>query len=780
MGVPGSANPMLLAGGAAAYEIDQSLRFDGSAYLSRSLGTTSSSWTVSFWTKTALNDSNDGYWFNTSQAAIYMDSSSGAASDRRYKFRDATSGSLIVSNAVIRDPSAWYHVVYKCDGSNRRLYINNSLDAGFTYSGSTTLSGSCAIGAYYTGSGSQLEGYIAEFHFVDGSALDPSSFAEPDPDTGAWIPKRYSGSYGTNGFYLKFDPTATNGIGHDHSGNGNNFTATGFTTSGTGTDVMSDTPTTNWCTLNPLETGLTLSNGNLDYTYTSSNKSVRGTVGASSGKFRWEVKVNGNGNSFDKYAGIIKANNSADNYDKDANEVRFNADAWGVSSMYGGSTGVRPVHNNTLGTTFGWTWTAGDVLGLYLDATNGTLKANQNGGTLATVYTGLDTTATWLPLFSDGSAASSTDVVNFGQRAFEYSAAESGYLPLNTANLPEPTIKDGGKHFNTVLWSGNGATDRDITGVGFAPDLVWAKDRSGALSHVLQDRVRGAGNTILQSNNTGSETAQGTSNGYIDAFTSDGFETTSSTANQNYYFNSGSDTYVAWNWKAGGTGSTNTAGSITSTVSANASAGFSIVTWTGNGTAGATIGHGLGVKPSMFIVKCRDLTGCNWDVYHSAYGATKYTILNGTNSASSYSGFFNNTEPTSTLITLGSDREVNQSSATYVAYCFSEVAGYSKFGSFSGGDGVFVYLGFRPAFIMVKDSQATYNWVMLDSTRNTYNQANSVIHPNLANAESNQDSSAVDFLSNGFKVRGGNLSGAGNTVIYAAFAELPFKYANAR
>ena len=357
-------------------------------------------------------------------------------------------------------------------------------------------------------------------------------------------------------------------------------------------------------------------------------------------------------------------------------------------------------------------------------------------------------------------------------------SADENFKSLNTANLPAPEIKDGSDYFNTVLWSGNGATDRDITGVGFAPDLVWAKDRSGALSHVLQDRVRGAGNTILQSNGTGSETSQGLTNGYIDNFTSDGFETTSSTANQNYYFNSGSDTYVAWNWLAGGTGSSNTDGTITSTVSVNTTAGFSIVSYTGTG-AGASVGHGLGVAPSLLLFKNRD-SAENWAVWHSALDATtgEHLGLNQQNAVTTNSVIFNSTAPTSTVFSVGNNGRTGSSGDDYIAYCFAEVEGYSKIGTYTGNgssNGPFIYTGFKPAWLMVKKNANSTDWKIYDAGREPYNVVANRIAANTSNAELDGNAQEIDFVSNGFKFRGTNGDqNSSGTFYYVAFASSPF------
>ena len=776
MGIPGSANPMLF-GGVGAYEINQSLRFDGSAYLSRSLGTTSSSWTVSFWTKTALNDNNDGYWFNTSQAAIYMDSSSGAASDRRYKFRDATSGSLIVSNAVIRDPSAWYHVVYKCDGSNRRLYVNNSLDAGFTYSGSTTLSGSSAIGAYYTGSGSQLEGYIAEFHFVDGTALDPSSFAETDAITGAWIPKKYSGSYGTNGFYLKFDPSATNGIGHDHSGNGNNFTATGFSTSGTGTDVMSDTPTNNYATINPLlkPSQLTVADGNLVLSASSSDYGiVSGTIGMRSGKWYWECTTTSTGTA--NVHGIVSSASSA--FSSFTSTSRSQA-----AGFWGAQQGFSFREN---GSSVSGTAPSGSVVMLAVDVdaqkywygVDGTWynSGNPATGTNAT-SSNLTAGETWHP-FNELRSTTPTHTMNFGQRAFAYTPP-TGFKALNTANLPEPTIKQGSKYFDTKLYTGTGA-NQSISSFNFSPDFVWIKSRSHGSDNALYDNVRGT-NKELRTNLT---QAEWTFTDSLNSFDSNGF-TLGPNASSN--INALSRTYVTWCWDANGAGSSNTAGTITSTVSANATAGFSIVTYTGTGSA-ATVGHGLGVAPDLIIVKARNLGSNNWKTRFSVLG-DKYINLNEDyGAADAGSGIWNDTAPTSTVFSIGNDYDVNyNSSTTYIAYCFAEVEGYSKFGSYTGNgssDGPFVFCGFRPAYVWLKGSTFASNWNAYDSARDKYNITDDLLRLNSAAAEVSDygATAGLDLLSNGFKLRtsSGDWNSSGQTFVFAAFSETAFKYSNAR
>jgi hypothetical protein len=342
--------------------------------------------------------------------------------------------------------------------------------------------------------------------------------------------------------------------------------------------------------------------------------------------------------------------------------------------------------------------------------------------------------------------------------------------------MPTPTIPDGRLFMNATLYTGTGASQAITnggTGTSFAPDFVWAKQRGAATDHVLYDVIR-TGTNSLSSNTTGAEVNQ-TSNGCTVAFNSNGFTVGADTAG---YLNYPSRTYVGWNWKAGGTAVSNTAGTITSQVSANTTSGFSIATYTSQASGTATVGHGLGVAPKMIIIKPRTGT-LNWYIYHASLGAGNYILFTTAGTVAS-STLWNNTAPTSSVFSLGTDWNGSISS---VAYCWSEVAGYSKFGSYTGNgsaDGPFVYLGFRPRFVLIKRTDSTENWQTVDSSRDPYNVTTSTLFPNLSNAEST--GVQYDLLSNGFKLKsttgGGNASGG--TYIYAAFAENPFKYSNAR
>jgi hypothetical protein len=343
--------------------------------------------------------------------------------------------------------------------------------------------------------------------------------------------------------------------------------------------------------------------------------------------------------------------------------------------------------------------------------------------------------------------------------------------------MPTPTIPDGELFFNATTYTGNGGT-QTITngnpGQSFQPDLVWAKQRNGTAFHALFDSVRGA-TKVIQSNTTTAEQTFATA---LTSFNSNGFTSGSSTDT-----NQSGQSYVAWQWKAGGTAVTNTAGSISAQVSANTTSGFSIVTYTGTGS-NATVGHGLGVAPSWVIVKGRNVGSTNWFMYTAMQGATKYldfsTGTGGTDSSS-----WNNTAPTSSVFSVGSSYYTNFSATTYVAYCWTPIAGYSAFGSYTGNgstDGPFVYLGFRPRFIMIKRTDAADSWAMKDTARNPFNVDNSVLKADESSAESTSAFWNIDELSNGFKLRnnGSTFNNSGGNYIYMAFAENPFKYANAR
>jgi len=494
-------------------------------------------------------------------------------------------------------------------------------------------------------------------------------------------------------------------------------------------------------------------------------------IPAGTGKWYWEVNVTTQNALGNFNYGVIKNTINNGSWNNDA-DVYWNPLSGGAS-----------VQRNRYGVTSSgtvFTVASGDLLGFALDATTGDFSIYKNGSLVETWSGAVDTAYSHFPFtscYSTGEVFS----YNFGQYPFTY-APPSGYKSLCTTNLPTPTIQQGNLVMDATLWNGNGSTQTITNAASFKPDFVWVKSRSAAFEHELFDSVRGV-YKYLSSNSTA---AEDTNTGTLTAFNSNGF-----TVDSGAYNNASGQTYVGWQWQAGqGTTSSNTSGSITSTVSVNASAGFSVVTYTGTGSA-ATVGHGLGVAPKFIIAKKRSSTG-NWQVYAGAISnmSSGYIILNGTSAfQTDASTIWNNTAPTSSVFTLGSDTDINANGATNVAYCWAEVAGFSKFGSYVGNgstDGTFVYTGFRPKFIMVKcSSNGSTNWFILDTARDTYNLAGQSLEPNLSNAEYTPASSGYpgDILSNGFKWRDSSNNANnynGYTYIYAAFAEYPFKSALAR
>jgi hypothetical protein len=442
-------------------------------------------------------------------------------------------------------------------------------------------------------------------------------------------------------------------------------------------------------------------------------------------------------------------------------------------------------YNNSSASAYGNTFTTNDVIGVAFDADAGSLffyknGVAQNSGTAA--FTGL-TSGPYFPAASDRNTSTSTTIVhNFGARSFAYTAP-SGFKALNTASLPSPLVTKPTSVFDVKLYTGNGGT-QTISGLGFSPDLVWLKARNNNFVNGLFDTVRGP-SRFLVSNSTVAELVNEV-DGYLSAFTSDGFTLSPGTSSSNT-FNSNAGTQVAWTWDAGSSTVTNTQGSISSQVRANPSAGFSIVTYTGTGGTG-TVGHGLGVTPSMIIVKNRTNSAA-WVVQHKGTGTNRALKLNTTDSTDTV-GFvgLDSSNFTSTTFTVNySDTNtniVNASSNNYVAYCFAPVNNFSSFGFYQGNgsaDGPFVFCGFRPRYILRKRTDTSGpSWRVIDAARNPYNLANEILEPNTSDATENNNE--IDILSNGFKIRSADTDGnaSGGTIIYAAFAESPFQYARAR
>jgi hypothetical protein len=775
--------------GSSGYSIDNSLIINSAddAYLSRANGSTATlatSGTISMWVKKPRNGSRE----------YLMQTGSGTGNSNYFSlfFTNSTADSLKVGQYSVnayanttnlyRDPSAWYHIVMAFDstestGTDRvKMYVNGELTTNTSSAGASSNFAMTNNGqTIYIGreSGYPSHTYMSEVHLIDGQTLAATDFGETNPD-GQWIPKAYGGTYGNNGFYLKFDDnTSTTTLGEDSSGNGNDFTLTNMAT----TDQVLDSPTENYCTLNPLDfqrAGCTYSEGNLKAAWAADTGLNTGTINIpKTGKWYWEV-VMPTGQSYQYLSfGIVG----------DKENVNTNAYLGSVTTGYG----IYAVNGTKLVAGVASTYMAavaqGTVMTIAYDADSGSLyigaggswangsgATNQAFGTATAVVTGLTEEQSVAFAFNTGNY-----VANFGQKPFTYTPP-TGYLELKNSNLPNSTIKDGSEYFNTVLYTGTGAI-RSVTGVGFQPDFVWGKARNTAYSSNLYDSVRGA-TKYIYSNATTTEVTEADS---LTSFDSDGFSTG---ANAGAGINYSGVTYVAWNWKANGTGATNEDGSTTSTVSANTTAGFSVVTYTGTGS-NATVGHGLGVAPKVLIGKNRTY-GVNWRVYHESLGATKYLNLNLANAAATSSLPWNNTAPTSSVFSIGTSDNINRNTDSIVMYCFAEVEGYSKFGSYTGNgnaNGTCIYTGFKPKMVIIKTTSASFDWVILDTERNPYNLVHDVLYPSLANAEADATTYAsFDAVANGFKLRNAHqyTNYNGYNYIYMAFAENPFKNSTAR
>ena len=398
-------------------------------------------------------------------------------------------------------------------------------------------------------------------------------------------------------------------------------------------------------------------------------------------------------------------------------------------------------------------------------------------------------TVTWKANFGQDStfggtisAGGNADANGFGD--FKY-APPTGYVALSTANLPisddiDPAQTDDDfpqKQFNTVLYTGNGSDGHAITGVGFQPDLVFFQRRSisGSFGNGMIDSSRGATKGLYP--NISNAEADFTND--FASFDSDGFTLQAgSSAN----INNPSKTFVAWCWRAnGGTTASNSEGSTTCTVQANTKGGFSIITYTGTGSA-ATLGHGLEKAPEFIMAKRRSSPAQTWKNYHVGLGATKYLTLNASDAAATSSGMWNDTEPSTTLISIGNESNVSTSGLDYIIYAWHSVEGFSKFGSYEGNgsaDGAFIYTGFRPSLIFLKRTDSTGSWLVHDNKRDTENPVNKILLWDTTDAEF-ESGDRVDFLSNGFKLRNSNagMNGSGNDYVYGAWGNVPFKYNN--
>ena len=751
-------------------------------------------WTLSAWIKKSKT--------GTANQNLFSQTGGGSASQRMYvlfsddllvvsQYNGSSSDFNYTTNAVFRDPSAWYHLVVSVDttqatASNRvKIYMNGEQITSFssttnpsqnlnTYVNTTQVIG---IGHDTKVASRFFDGYMAEMHLTDGIAYTPTTFGETDT-SGIWVPKvGPSVTYGTNGFYLKFENSGA--MGTDSSGNSNTFSVGGGTVR-----QVDDTPTNNFATINSINASsiITISEGNLRTTAVGAWYSALGTIYATSGKWYFEAVL-----TVDNWVMVGVAPTSQDinlspggGVGTKSMALVFSTDSSRGDISYNGGNSVYTDGGHGINT--------GDIISVALDLDNNNVKFYKNNTQLYNLSNLLsDEPYTFGVSHYNGSAL----VSNFGQngtfngaktaqgnadgngKGDFYYAPPTGFLALCTDNLSSTLtipINKGADNFNPILYTGTGTT-QSITGVGFRPDLVWLKARTQSYYHNWYDIIRG-GTKAIFSNAT---VPEATDTGNLQTFDSDGF-----TADGFAGTNGSGVNYVAWNWLASNTTASNTDGTITSTVSVNQTSGFSVVTYTGNRTAGATVGHGLGVAPSMVIAKCRT-ADAGWPVFHTSLGGSNFVRLNQTSASASNSVMWNNTTPSSTVVTLGGGDETNNNTGGSVMYCFAEIEGYSKFGSYTGNastDGPFIYTGFKPSWVMIKRIDGANGWTIYDSVRNPSNVVEKQLMANSSGAEEADaaHNAARDYLSNGFKIRetGNDVNVNGSSYLYMAFAENPF------
>jgi hypothetical protein len=575
---------------------------------------------------------------------------------------------------------------------------------------------------------------------------------------------------------------------------------------------MSDSPENNFCTTNGvMRANITKSEGNLKMVGVGGNYDNLGATFAvdveDSEGWYWEYRSIGNDGS--TVIGFADPQNAQFNQSDPTGS--FTNDGDGKGYMGGGNK-----RNSGSAASYGNSWTGGDIIGIAVKSgavyfyKNGTIQAS--GAAAYSSITGLITPAFGINGTHSGTANFGQDSSFAGTETAQgntdgngigdfYYAPPSGYKALCSSNLPEPTIgpnsaTQSDDHHNTVLYTGNGADDRSISGVGFKPDWTWLRARSAAYDAEVYDSNRGATKRLRSRKGE----AEATKLNNLQAFESDGFQVGSDAD-----VNENNTTYVAWNWKAnGGTTSTLDAGTIDATVQANQDAGFSIITFVSNQQAAQTIAHGLGVAPDMFFQKSRDENNY-WYWYVRPVGAGAFLSWvegnDGFAAAESSTGTFGNTHPTDTLLTVGLANTSHDSGHNILSYCFASKEGFSKVGSYTGNgadNGTFVFLGFKPAWIMIKCSSASSaftGWLVYDNKRKTFNDdvgdnSNPLIVNKLAtegergngSSDISGNALAIDFLSSGFKCRDNadEINTSGETYIFLAFAEAPFKYSNAR
>ena len=705
---------------------------------------------------------------------------------------------FLTTKQVFRDTSAWYHCLLEVNSTSGSEYNRVKMAINGTYlpAGDITTSypsenhnhsfnvngNKCNISSR-TGwlADGYFDGYLAEIHYIDGStAYDPSHFGETDDFYGHWKPIEVTAitEYGTNGFYLDFADSGA--LGDDESGKTNDLTPTNLAA----TDQVLDSPTNNFCVLNINHHDLERHSNNFNRAYSQGALKIStdtvagvsstffGTIGVNTGKWYFEaVKVGGNVGSAIGIGNEPSGTGSGDNIFYYSNGNKYDDDG---SASYGDA------------------YSNGEVIGVAFDVDNQTIEFYNEGvsqGELTSAFVGGEH---YFPQGWDGSGSLYAELIyNFGQdssfagtetaqgksdsngRGDFYYAPPAGFLALCSKNLPHPAVKNPEEHFKTVLYTGTGSSNA-ITGVGFQPEMTMISERDESEAVAIVDILRG--NTVEV--NISAAGAQSDDAQKITAIGSDGFTVgTSAAANQN------GNAHVSYNWKFGGSGSSNTTGGINSTVTVNPTAGMSIVKYEGTGSA-STVGHGLSTAPQMMWIKNLD-SSADWSFYHVNLGNTHHITQTDAIKVDA-ADRFNDTTPTATVFSVGDSDETNKSGDDHIAYCFEEVEGFSSVGAFTGNGkatgttgGTFVYTGFRPAWVWIKNpaSNSREN-VIFDNKRNGYNVTTEGM--SLRGYAETVDYGTLDLYSNGFKMRSTSVHSNENGVqmVYIAFAEKPFKFAN--
>jgi len=797
------------SGASTGYEIERSLRFNDND--STNLRRTPSSdgnrqkFTVSVWLKRANLGEQvilDAFRDDSNRTRLLFD----ALNRMRLFTRLNNNSHGLITENIQRDITAWYHLVWSIDttqstSSNRvRMYVNGVEQDYISGSSQPDQNESLfinkdelhAIGVGLDSGGDEahFDGYLAEFNLIDGQQLTPDSFAETDSTTGQYNPIKYTGSYGTNGFYLNFsDNSSTSALGTDSSGNGHNFTPNNFSVAAwPNNDSVVDTPTNNFATLNVLDKhgNVSTSNGNLETASSTggSHFPIFTAMSMRGGKYYLEYKCLNNDNgmimsimNIEHDGGSLATDSTPGNNASAVNKVGFGLLVGSGRTSHNGTLSSPGAYGSALAVN-------GAETGMCaVDLDNGKIWWGKEGtffdsgdpanGTNA-AFTTIDTDTTWnfcFHVLNNNNLA-----LNWGQHGYSFTPP-TGFGRLCTADLAEPEIKNPTKHHETILYSAdNGShTAKTISGLDFSPDLVWCKNRSRANRHALFDTLRGVTKRI-RTDGTDAEVADSDT---LTSFNSDGFSIGADTGEFGVNANDGSN-FASWNWNGGSSTVTNTSGTISTQVRANQTCGFSIIEFTYHTSGTANIGHGLGKPPQWIIAKTLSNT-THWVVFHKSTGANAWFNLN-TSPKNTGTAVWDNQMPTNTLINLGFGM-VNQQDT--IMYAWSEIVGFSAFGRYIGNgssNGPYVHTGFQPAWLMYKNvSQNGGQWFIRDNKRETGNPNNRSLAAEANTGETHSSLVDTDFLSNGFKLRETNEGTNNNQIeyIFMAFAKHPVKYTRA-